>query len=122
MENIKRTDYVDEGGCRECKTGSQPEDTIMTAKLSIKEEANNMGKTDENHTEAGNSAEGNNKPDDENHIEAKKNQGNQTQGNGGSSSGGNQGMVTLMQQPRNAQFVVRSAVQMIGTVRDVGTH
>lgn len=97
MENIKRTDYVDEGGCRECKTGMQPDDTIMTAKLSIKEEANNMGEIDETHTGAGNPAGGNKptEPDDENHIEAKKNQGsnqgNQTQGNGGSSSGGNQG-------------------------------
>jgi len=35
IKNIKRTDYVDEGGCLDCKTGIQPDDMIMTAKLSL---------------------------------------------------------------------------------------
>jgi len=34
---IKRTDYVEEGGCRDCKVGAVPEDMIITAKLSMED-------------------------------------------------------------------------------------
>jgi hypothetical protein len=42
FNGINRMDYVDEGGCADCKTGIVPDDMILTAKLSM--EVNNMGK------------------------------------------------------------------------------
>lgn len=38
MNDIKRTDYVDEGACTACKVGNVPDDMILTAKLSMEEE------------------------------------------------------------------------------------
>jgi len=38
MNDIKRTDYVDEGACTACKVGDVPDDMILTAKLSMEEE------------------------------------------------------------------------------------
>lgn len=35
FRGIKRADYVDEGGCADCKTGIVPDDMILTAKLSM---------------------------------------------------------------------------------------
>ena len=35
INSIKRTDYVDKGGCADCKTGIVPDDMILTAKLSM---------------------------------------------------------------------------------------
>ncbi len=44
FKGIKRTDYVDEGGCRDCKTGLVPDDLVLTAKLGMEED----NVTDEN--------------------------------------------------------------------------
>jgi hypothetical protein len=38
---IKRTDYVNEGGCVDCKVGALPENMILTARLST-EDSNMM--------------------------------------------------------------------------------
>ena len=40
FKSVKRTDYVGEGGCRMCNVGNVPDDMVLTAKLSIKEEDN----------------------------------------------------------------------------------
>lgn len=44
FKGIKRMDYVDEGGCRSCKTGLVPDDLVLTAKLAMEED----NVTDEN--------------------------------------------------------------------------
>lgn len=74
---IKRTDYVEEGGCRDCKVGAVPEDMIITARLSM--EDSNM--TGENEGNEGNNATGEG-----------TGEGNQTPGQGEGNSGneGNQ--------------------------------
>jgi hypothetical protein len=40
FKTIKRADYVGEGGCSPCNVGNVPDNLVMTAKLSIKEEDN----------------------------------------------------------------------------------
>lgn len=61
---IKRADYVDEGGCQDCKTGIVPDDMILTAKLSMEVdkvvEENNQGteETSNDETNPGNEGAG----------------------------------------------------------------
>lgn len=70
---IKRTDYVEESGCRDCKVGAVPEDMIITARLSMEDST----MTGENEGNEGNPAgEG---------------EGNQTQGQGEGNNSGNEG-------------------------------
>ncbi|KAF5059402.1 hypothetical protein DSECCO2_336360 [anaerobic digester metagenome] len=73
---IKRTDYVEEGGCRDCKVGAVSEDMIITAKLSM--EDSNM--TGENEGNEGNNATGEG-----------ASEGNQTHGQGEGNNSGNEG-------------------------------
>jgi len=42
---IKRTDYVNEGGCVDCKVGALPEDMILTARLSTEDSNMTDGNT-----------------------------------------------------------------------------
>lgn len=56
FKGIKRTDYVDEGGCRSCKTGLVPDDLVLTAKLAMEEDNVTEGNNKEG--TAGNPAEG----------------------------------------------------------------
>lgn len=69
---IKRTDYVEEGGCRDCKVGAVPEDMVITARLSM-EDSNMAG---ENEGNEGNNATGEG-----------AGEGNQAQGQGEGNSG-----------------------------------
>lgn len=73
---IKRTDYVEEGGCHDCKVGAVPEDMIITAKLSM-EDSNMAG---ENEGNEGNNATGEG-----------AGEGNQAQGQGEGNNSGNEG-------------------------------
>jgi hypothetical protein len=54
IKEIERVDYVNEGGCIDCKVGKVPDNMIITAKLST--EVNNM--TEENNQTEENSTEG----------------------------------------------------------------
>jgi hypothetical protein len=40
FKSIKRTDYVDEGGCTDCRVGVVPDGLVLSAKLSFTEEDN----------------------------------------------------------------------------------
>ncbi|WP_321422773.1 phage protease [uncultured Methanobacterium sp.] len=73
---IKRTDYVEEGGCRDCKVGAVPEDMVITAKLSM-EDSTMAG---ENEGNEGNNATGEG-----------AGEGNQAQGQGEGNNSGNEG-------------------------------
>lgn len=65
FKNIKRTDYVDEGGCQDCKTGIVPKDIVITAKLSMEAEimANDSSNGGNGTDGSGTSGNGND-PDD----------------------------------------------------------
>lgn len=71
---IKRTDYVEEGGCRDCKVGAVPEDMIITARLSMEDST----MTGENEGNEGNTATG-------------EGEENQAQGQGEGNNSGNEG-------------------------------
>lgn len=51
FKTIKRADYVGEGGCSPCKVRDVPDNLVMTAKLSIKEEDNLTDENTQNETE-----------------------------------------------------------------------
>lgn len=70
---IKRTDYVEEGGCIDCKVGALPEDMIITARLSMEDSTMTEGNTGNEGNPAG-EGEG---------------EGSQAQGEGNSGNEGN---------------------------------
>lgn len=71
---IKRTDYVEEGGCLDCKVGAVPEDMIITARLSMEDSTMTEGNTGNEGNPAG-EGEG---------------EGSQAQGEGNTGNEGNQ--------------------------------
>lgn len=88
---IKRTDYVNEGGCRDCKVGAVPDDLIITAKLSM-EDSTMTGEGNEGNPAEGEGAGEGNQTQTPGQGEGNPgNEGNQTQGAAGAGAGAGTG-------------------------------